>query len=166
MPVLLPFTKEPVTVVGNTRIVGAILACVFIFKSRSFVLSPFTALFFCRPERAPLSPLPMDTQHTPQMDNSTFMNHPGPHMIDIGGTVDFEVTDQLDGRSLISGLWKTFFTSDLAQDGDRFVYQSLSLFQRHLKLMSLQDQDTIWESLDKLVSGNHIAQSISKLSAI
>ena len=82
------------------------------------------------------------------MDNHTFKNyHPGIGIVD--GNI--EVTGHLDGRSLISSLWRTLSASSLTQDGDHFVDQSHGLLQRHLKLMPLQDQIIIRQSLDTLV---------------
>ncbi len=87
------------------------------------------------------------------MDNSTFQNR---HTIEIvGGTI--EVTGHPNGRSLIGGLWRSLFTSSLVQDGDDFKERSRALIDRHLKLMSLQDQNINRYSYDTLVSGIHIA---------
>jgi hypothetical protein len=94
------------------------------------------------------------------MDNNTFRNFPATIEI-VGGTI--EVTGHLDGRSLINGLWRTLSTSNLAQDADNFMDQSRGLLQRHLRLMPLRDQNIIRESLDLLVSGIHIAQSMVKI---
>jgi hypothetical protein len=93
------------------------------------------------------------------MDNNMFKNYPTVVEI-VGGTV--EVTGHLDGRSLISSLWRNLCASSLAQDGDHLMDRSHGLLQRHLKLMDLQDQDMIRDSLDTLVSGILIAQSIGK----
>jgi len=79
------------------------------------------------------------------MDNNTFQNYPTVVEI-VGGTV--EVTGHLDGRSLISSLWRNLCASSLAQDGDHLMDRSHGLLQRHLKLMDLQDQDMIRDSLD------------------
>jgi hypothetical protein len=87
------------------------------------------------------------------MDNNTFRNYP-PAIEIVGGTI--EVTGHLDGRSLISGLWRTIFTGSLVQDGDYFMDQSRALLQRHLKLMQLEDQNVIRYNYDMLVSGIHI----------
>jgi hypothetical protein len=86
------------------------------------------------------------------MDNNAFKNYP-PAVEIVGGTI--EVTGHLDGRSLISSLWRTLSTSSLAQDGDHFMDRSHGLLQRHLKLMSVEDQDIVRQSLDTLVSGIH-----------
>ena len=140
------------TLVGNTRRrVSAISARVF--KNRSFVVrnfSPFSTLLFLLVRTYPLSPLPMD--------NNTFKY---PAMVEIvGGTI--EVTGHLDGRSLISSLWRNLSTSSLAQDGDHFMDRSRGLLQRHLKLIPLQDQKLLRESVDLFVSSIHITQSICK----
>jgi hypothetical protein len=87
------------------------------------------------------------------MDNNTIQNYP-PAIEIVGGTI--EVTGHLDGRSLISGLWRTIFTSSLVQDGDYLMGRSRALLQRHLKLIRLQDQDLIRYTYDLLVSGIHI----------
>jgi hypothetical protein len=87
------------------------------------------------------------------MDNNTFQNYP-PAIEIVGGTI--EVTGHLDGRSLISGLWRTIFTGSLLQDGDYFMDRSRVLLQRHLRLMRLQDQKIVRHTYDGLVSGIHI----------
>ena len=87
------------------------------------------------------------------MDNNTFQNYP-PAIEIVGGTI--EVTSHLDGRTLISGLWRTVFTGSLVQDGDYFMGRSRALLQRHLRLMPLEDQDVIRLTYDALVSGIHI----------
>lgn len=87
------------------------------------------------------------------MANNTFNNYPAGIDI-VGGNI--AVTGNLDGRSLITVLWRTLSTSSLVQDGDHFMDQALSLLQRHLKLMPLQEQNVIRESLDLLVSSIHI----------
>ena len=86
------------------------------------------------------------------MDNNTFPNHP-PAIEVAGGTI--EVTSHLDGRRLISGLWRTVFTGSLVEDGDYFMGRSRALLQRHLNLMRLQDQNLIRQTYDMLVSGIH-----------
>jgi hypothetical protein len=88
------------------------------------------------------------------MDNNAFQNYP-PAIEILGGTI--EVTGHLDGRNLIGGLWKTFFTGSLVQDGDYFMDRSRALLQRHLKLMKLRDQNIIRDNYAALVSGIHIA---------
>jgi hypothetical protein len=88
------------------------------------------------------------------MDNNAFQNYPLAIEI-VGGTIG--VTGHLDGRSLIGGLWKTFFTGSLVQDGDYFVDRSRALLQRHLKLIQPEDQDIIEDNYNALVSGIHIA---------
>ena len=88
------------------------------------------------------------------MANNTFNNCP-PGINIVGGTI--EITGHLDGRGLITVLWRTLSTSSLAKDGDHLMDQALSLLQRHLKLMPLQEQNVIRESLDLLVSSIHIA---------
>jgi hypothetical protein len=93
------------------------------------------------------------------MDNNTFKNYP-PAIEIVGGTI--EVTGPLDGRSFISSLWRTLSASSLTQDGDHFRERSHALLQRHLKMMPLEDQNNIRESLDTLVFSIHIAQSIGK----
>jgi len=87
------------------------------------------------------------------MDNNTFQNFP-PAIDIVGGTI--EVTSHLDGRNLIGGLWRTFFTGSLMQDGDYFMDRSRTLLRRHLKLMQPQDRDVIRDNYDALVSGIHI----------
>jgi hypothetical protein len=96
------------------------------------------------------------------MDNNTFKNFP-PAIEIVGGTI--EVTGHLDGRSLISSLWRTLSASSLTQDGDHFMGQSHGLLQRHLKLMPLEDQNVIRESLDLLVSGIYIAHQSVKIKS-
>ena len=92
------------------------------------------------------------------MDNSTFKY---PAMVEIvGGTI--EITGHLDGRSLISRLWRSLSASSLTQDGDHFMDRSRGLLQRHLKLIPLEDQDILRESVDLLVSSIHITQSVRK----
>lgn len=86
------------------------------------------------------------------MDN-TLQNYPAIEIV--GGTI--EVTGNLDGRSLLGGLWRTFFTGTLLQEGDYFMDRSRALLQRHLKLMQLRDQNLIRQKYDTLVSGIHIA---------
>ena len=87
------------------------------------------------------------------MDNNTFQNYP-PAIEIVGGTI--EVTSQLDGRNLIGGLWTTFFTGSLVQDGDYFMDRSRALLQRHLRLMRLEDRGIIRYTYVRLVSGIHI----------
>ena len=79
------------------------------------------------------------------MDNNTSQNYP-PAIEIVGGTI--EVTSHLDGRSLISGLWRTVFTGSLVQDGDYFMDRSRTLLQRHLRLMRLRDQKVIRHTYD------------------
>src|SRR5216684_7109402 len=112
-------------------------------------LSPFTTLLFLLVRTFPLP-----------MDNSTPQNHT-PAIEILGGTI--EVTGHLDGRSLIGGLWRTFFASSLVQDGDYFMDRSRVLLRRHLNLIPFQEQNTIRDSYDMLVSGLDIAQLISKV---
>jgi hypothetical protein len=112
-------------------------------------LSPFTTLLFLLVSTLPLP-----------MNNNTPQNHT-PAIEILGGTI--EVTGHLDGRSLISGLWRNFFASSLVQDGDYFMGRSRALLQRHLNLIPFQEQNTIRDSYDMLVSGVDIAQSISKV---
>jgi hypothetical protein len=92
------------------------------------------------------------------MDNGTFKY---PAIVEIvGGTI--EVTGHLEARSLISRLWRSLSASSLAQDGDDFMDRSRGLLLKHLKLIPLEDQDIIRESVDLLVSSIHITQSVRK----
>lgn len=83
------------------------------------------------------------------MVSNTFQNYP-PAIEIVGGTI--EVTNHLNGRNLISGLWRTFFTGTLVQDGDYFMDRSRALLQRHFNLMRRRDQNIIRHTYDTLVS--------------
>jgi hypothetical protein len=87
------------------------------------------------------------------MDNNTFQNYP-PAIEIVGGTI--EVTNHLDGRNLIGGLWRNFFTGNLVQDGDYLMGRSRVLLDRHFNLIPLRDQKIIRHTYDTLVSGIHI----------
>lgn len=87
------------------------------------------------------------------MDNNTSQNYP-PAIEILGGTI--EVTSHLDGTSLIGGLWRTFFTGSLMQDGDYFMDRSRTLLHMHLQLMRPQDQNVIRQNYHASVSDIHI----------
>lgn len=87
------------------------------------------------------------------MDYSTFQNYP-PAIQNVGGRT-IEITGRLDGKSLIGGLWRTFFTGTLVEDGDCLMQESRILLQTHFKLMRHEDQCLIRFNYDMLVSVIH-----------
>ena len=67
--------------------------------------------------------------------------------VNVGGVV--EVNGSLIGRSIIDGFWSKFSPSSQIQEGDYYMDRSRDLLKRHLRLIDLDEQDAIWQRLDR-----------------